>query len=285
MTKGFSSLGAILIAAAAAIAANPAHAQHLHWHGDHFDVHRNVPHGHDAAGHLIDRHGHHIDGHGHHTGAVGVYEDGSLSVPHSRRWNGYYPSYSSYPYYSSNYYSAPLYYDSLYSNSLYSNWLYSSPLYSNPLYSNSLYAAPLYSAPSALGLRGSPAVNAAPNASQRAAANAARNRIPAPQPAPAAPGGSFVLINPRDSGGPIRYSLNAHAYTIHPGETQTVPLDRDWSITFDNGLNKTVTYRMEDGQYEFTVSQQSGWDLVKSTAQVPANAMPAPPGQTGRRAL
>lgn len=294
MKKGVWILGVVAVAAASAITAGAAQAQHLHRHGNHFDVHQNVPHGHDAAGHLVDGYGHHIDGDGRHTGAVGVYENGSVSVPYSSRWGGYYPSYSSYPYYSS-FYSAPLGYGSLYSGSLYSGSLYSGSLYSgasylnrlysSPLYSSPLYSAPAYSAPNALALPGGPAVNAAPNAVLGGAANTARNRIPVPQQAPAARGGSFVLINPRDSGGPIRYSLNSYAYTINPGETQSVPLDRDWSITFDNGLNQTVTYRMEDGQYEFTVSPQSGWDLVKRTPQVPANAMPGPPGQTGRRAL
>jgi hypothetical protein len=246
----------------------------LHAHGNHFDVHQNVPHGHDAAGHLVDRMGHHIDGDGHHTGRMGVYENGSTNLPYSHRWSGYYPSYSAYPYYSSPYYSS----------SLYSSSLYASPLYS----------APLYAAPSAVAPRFVP--SAPPiNAQVPAAVGAVRNKIPIPPQAGG--GGSFVLANPVDSGGPIRYSLNSFAYTIKPGETQTVPLDRDWVITFDNGLNKTVTYRMDNGAYEFTVAPDIGWDLVKRTPQAPPaadpagalaappNGLPMPQTQPDRRAL
>lgn len=287
MKRGVSFLAVFVVAAVGAIAASPARAQHLHAHGNHFDVHRNVPHGHDAAGHLVDRFGHHIDGDGHHTGGMGVYENGSVSVPYSSRWGGYYPSYSSYPYYSSFSFGSPLYSGSLYSGSLYSGSLYGSSLYGSSLYGNPLYSAPLYSAPNALAapsaLPGAAALNAAPNVALGAAVNAARNKIPVPPAAPPGQGGAFVLINPRDSGGPIRYSLNSFDYTIQPGETQTVPLDRQWLITFDNGLGKTVTYRMEPGEYEFTVSSDLGWDLEKRAA-------PAPPpvagnGIPGRRSL
>jgi hypothetical protein len=263
MKRGVSILSVLSLAVAMAMLATPLQAQHLHAHGNHFDVHQNVPHGHDAAGHLVDRFGHHIDGDGHHTGAIGVYENGSTNFPYSSRWSGYYPSYSAYPYFASPYYSS----------SLYSSSYYGSPLYS----------APRYLAPSIIAPRILP--SAPPlNAPAVVAGNAVRNKIPVP-PA-AGRGGAFVLTNPADSGGPIRYSLNSFDYTINPGESQTVPLDRDWVISFDNGMSKTVTYRMEDGLYEFTVSPQTGWNLVKRTAAAaPLNPLPVPPGRPGRRSL
>ena len=74
-------------------------AQHLHQHGNHFDVHQNVQHGHDRAGHLTDSLGHHIDGHGRHTGMTGVYENGArdhrLNSHNLRYGAGYGLNYSS----------------------------------------------------------------------------------------------------------------------------------------------------------------------------------------------
>ncbi|MEO8271734.1 MAG: hypothetical protein ABI557_18570, partial [Aureliella sp.] len=80
--RGVMAFSSLLV-----LSASPSFAQHLHQHGGHFDVHQNVAHGHDGAGHLTDSYGHHINGDGRHTGSIGVYENGSISLPQS----SYYP--------------------------------------------------------------------------------------------------------------------------------------------------------------------------------------------------
>lgn len=244
-------------------------AQHLDWHGDHFDLHQNVPHGHDQAGHLTDRFGHHIDGHGNHTGSIGVFEDGRRDYSGHERNYGY-GNYSSFPshrsfslpygfsnYGSLNYSSHP--YTSYYSNRLYTDPSYygyrgyagtgygyanpyAAPNYTNPGYSGQLRASDIDVIASMLANRNPTAQNAAPVARR---------------------GGTAVLSNPRTNTGEIQYALNSFQYTIKPGEAQTIELDREWVIQFDNGLNKQVRYRLEDGKFEFVVSPATGWDIVK----------------------
>lgn len=214
------------------IAASPLMAQHLHQHGNHWDVHQNVRHGHDEAGHMVDRYGHHIDGHGNHTGWTGVYENSSYSRP----WSSYYPTYPTYP-----------------------STTYVTPGYVTPSYAPSYAPVPNIVSP----------------------APYTTNRIPVPNSAIGPRGGKFVLTNPRESGGAIQYSLNEYTYTINPGETQSVDLDRDWVIRFDNGLSRNMAYRMQQGTYEFTVSAQKGWDIARRVADPPvapglANANVAP---------
>ena len=218
-----TSFLALATAVVSVVAASPLLAQHLHQHGNHFDVHQNAPHGHDAAGHMVDRQGHHIDGHGNHTGWTGVYENGSYSRP----WNSDYPTYP-----------------------------YSSPTYSMPA-----YVAPSYMP------------SYAPTPSIVSPAPYTTNRIPVPNSATISRGGQFVLTNPRENGGPIQYSLNEYTYTINPGESQRVDMDRDWIIKFDNGLSRNISYRMQQGNYEFTVSDRKGWDIARRAA-----AQPAAPG-------
>lgn len=76
-------------------------------------------------------------------------------------------------------------------------------------------------------------------------------------------GKSIVLSNPKDNGGTVSYTVNTYSYTIRPGESQTLALDRDWVIKFDNGLGKQITYRLGEGRYEFAVSPESGWDVAR----------------------
>lgn len=79
-----------------------------------------------------------------------------------------------------------------------------------------------------------------------------------------------MLANPAASGGSVKYSLNEFSYTIKPGESQTLNLDRNWTIAFDNGLGRRVNYRLNDGEYRFTVSPQRGWDVEKVEDAPPA---------------
>jgi hypothetical protein len=177
-------------------------------------------------------------------------------VPNTWRYNGpvvgprrVYPSY--YPNYSSSYYYT------------YPNYSYATPSYPGPV-----YASPVYPAPG---------VNAS-SGSQGSAPPVAANSVPIPSISPPGAGETFTLTNPRGNGGTIRYTLNNFSYTMNPGESQTVPLDRDWEITFDSGLNKTLRYRMEPGRYEFTVSPETGWNVVRHVPPVavpPSEASPS----------
>lgn len=212
-----------------------AMAQHLHAHGGHYDVHQNVGHGHDMSGHMIDRAGHHIDGHGHHTGGVGVYDSGAYTYPRSSfyggSWNQPYYSYPSISRSPSIIYSTP----GIVSSSI---GVPSSPVYSS--------AKPILPEPNSI----------------------VANRIPVP--GGARPGALIKLINPRSTGGSVSYTLNNFKYTINPGESQTLNLDREWVISFGNGLGKQVNYRLAEGFYEFTVSPDTGWDVGKRVEVEPA---------------
>lgn len=141
--------------------------------------------------------------------------------------------YNVYPYSYGSYYTYP-------------NYSYATPLYSTPTYST-----PTYSTPSI----------------DYSASSVAANAVPVPS---AANFDTFTLTNPRQNGGSIRYSLNNYSYTMNPGESQTVPLDRDWVISFDSGFNRTLRYRMEPGRYEFTVSPEAGWNVLRHVPAVPA---------------
>ena len=85
---------------------------------------------------------------------------------------------------------------------------------------------------------------------------------------------SVVILNPRETGGAIRYSLNKYEYTIRPGEAQTITLDRDWTIAFDNGLGKQVKYRLTEGKFQFSVSPETGWVFARASEL--SDAPPAP---------
>ncbi len=85
---------------------------------------------------------------------------------------------------------------------------------------------------------------------------------------------TIVLTNPTESGGDIKYNVNEFPFTISPGQSQTLNLDRDWTIKFDNGLGRQITYRLTEGKYKFTVSATKGWDVGRVEEET---APPAPP--------
>lgn len=234
MNRFMFSVSALIFASLIGLPPSASYAQHVHQHNGHFDIHQNVQHGHDQAGHLTDRWGHHIDGDGHHTGSIGVYENGSFSRPQSN----FYPHYPSYPTYVAPAVVEPQYYPSV----------ISSP--------SSIVFSP--SQPATMGST-RVASNKVPVASQT-------NSVPGS----GLSGGSITLSNPSDSGGSIRYTLNQYPYSINPGESQTIKVNREWNIKFDNGLNRELVYRLEDGRYKFTVSPQKGWDLAKVEAELPS---------------
>ncbi len=265
-------------------------AQHLHQHGNHFDVHQNVPHGHDHAGHMVDNWGHHIDGHGQHTGAIGVYDNGAASF-HAPHYGGYsgYPGYSSYGGYNSSYYGSGLYGSSLYGYGMGYSGLGLSigiapairsqvivPNTGYQAFGNQIQGVPaVNSIPTILGTS---RVLTAPQAggvvanSVRAPAvgnNVVANKIPTRGAGPgslatANTGEKIVLRNPSSSGGSIHYSLNQFQYEIKPGESQTIDQDRKWVLKFDNGLGQTVERTLEPGKFQFQVSPETGWELSQA---------------------
>ena len=95
-----------------------------------------------------------------------------------------------------------------------------------------------------------------------------------------ASGKTMKLTNPRTTGGDLSYTLNNVRYNIRPGESQTVNMDREWIIKFDNGIGKQIAYRLQDGMYEFSVSPERGWDVgkrVEADALAPSLPSAAPP--------
>ncbi|MEZ6079401.1 MAG: hypothetical protein R3C56_28155 [Pirellulaceae bacterium] len=129
------------------------------------------------------------------------------------------------------------------------------------------------------------------------------NKIPVPNvnqiPGVGSQAGAIVLRNPSESGGAIGYTLNNYAYTIKPGEIQRLQADRTWVIKFDNGLGKQIVYRLDSGNYDFTVSPQTGCDVGRRSVEaqnaapqadlppslpqnvVPQSPPPAPPATFG----
>ncbi|MEZ6095903.1 MAG: hypothetical protein R3C03_17005 [Pirellulaceae bacterium] len=227
-------------------------AQHVHEHGDHLDVHENVPHGHDASGHLVDGFGHHIDGDGIHTGSMGIFENGSID----NHWFNNYPIYNPYP-------SNPYYPSGTIVNPGTVVYPSGSTIISGQIPSSS---GVIISQPSTIS-SGTVISNKIP----------VGNTIPSVQPATST--GVAVLNNPAATGGAINVVLNQQSLTLQPGETRQVQIAQQVTIKFDNGLGKQLAYRLDPGNYDFTVSQETGWNIVKKKQpEAPANAIPSLPG-------
>ncbi len=96
-----------------------------------------------------------------------------------------------------------------------------------------------------------------------------------PQPSPTVPDNA-VLINPRQNGGPISYTLNAIRYTMQPGYEQKLPAGRSWTIEFDRGGSfGTARYSLRPGTYAFAVTDR-GWDVVRRTNPLTTDSTPPP---------
>lgn len=98
------------------------------------------------------------------------------------------------------------------------------------------------------------------------------NPLPAANPLPRVAqaggvmaGGTIRIVNPATSGQVLQYTLNNTAYTIQPGQTQTLTNDRAWTIAFDRGGHYGQSrYSLSTGTYNFTSTGQ-GWNLFRST--------------------
>lgn len=79
--------------------------------------------------------------------------------------------------------------------------------------------------------------------------------------------GTITIFNPADSGGEVAYSLNDATYSIKPGYSQTVDVDRTWVISFGSGGQRgDVRYTLSAGTFKFKPTP-AGWELVRTVAQ------------------
>ena len=88
------------------------------------------------------------------------------------------------------------------------------------------------------------------------------------------------ITNPAASGATLSYVLNDVTYSIPPGYSQNLTLDRSWVISFSRGGNfGPARYGLEPGLYTFT-NTDHGWELYHgdvaqpSVVQTPSNTLP-----------
>ena len=106
----------------------------------------------------------------------------------------------------------------------------------------------------------------------------------------------IIVENPTFSGLPIKinnpatnsvtlsYVLNDVSYSIPPGYSQDLTLDRSWVISFSRGENfGSAQYGLEPGLYTFDHTTDHGWELYHRDAaqpnivQTPSNMLPTSP--------
>ena len=104
---------------------------------------------------------------------------------------------------------------------------------------------------------------------ERVVIGANRNNIASSSAARWPSRGKVTIVNPRDSGGDVRYSLNGTEYRIQPGYTQVFDDDRNWIVAFGSGGSKgELRYTLIAGTYKFT-PHDTGWDL-KLAKEIPS---------------
>lgn len=82
---------------------------------------------------------------------------------------------------------------------------------------------------------------------------------------PNGPAGDVVLLNPKDTGGVVRYLANGEAYSLSPGETQNLGSGGSWLIQFHLGADfGNAEYTLSQGVYAFQITE-SGWDLQRAS--------------------
>lgn len=91
--------------------------------------------------------------------------------------------------------------------------------------------------------------------------------------------GKITILNPPDSGGEVRYTLNSNEFNIRPGYSQIVENDRTWLIQFGSGGNRgDVRYTLSPGTFKFKVTE-GGWELVRAADQaIMSQLSPQPTG-------
>ncbi len=72
-----------------------------------------------------------------------------------------------------------------------------------------------------------------------------------------------LLVNPKDSGGNLKYGLNGNYYMMEPGMSQRLPSGR-WLIEYDRGgTYGPAAFDLTDGTYYFTPTPDKGWQVYK----------------------
>ena len=96
--------------------------------------------------------------------------------------------------------------------------------------------------------------------------------------------GDILLRSPADAPAAVGYGINDHwVYSMKPGQKQKLAAGRDWTIEFDRGIEgaDTARYLLSPGIYQFSYSEETGWDLHKERADtaddllLPPEAPPA----------
>jgi hypothetical protein len=92
------------------------------------------------------------------------------------------------------------------------------------------------------------------------------------------------ITNPATSGVTLSYVLNGVTYSIPPGHSQNLTLDRSWVISFSRGGKfGTARYGLQPGLYTFEPTADHGWELFHgaiaqpSLVQTPSNTLPMNP--------
>lgn len=79
--------------------------------------------------------------------------------------------------------------------------------------------------------------------------------------------GTITILNPADSGGEVAYNLNDATYSIKPGYSQTIVVDRTWVISFGSGGPRgDIRYTLSAGTFKFKPTP-IGWELVRAVDQ------------------
>jgi hypothetical protein len=87
----------------------------------------------------------------------------------------------------------------------------------------------------------------------------------------------IILTNPESNGNPVSFILDGQfTYTMEAGHQQKLSTSKSWMIEFNRGSKLgSVRYKLVEGTYEFTVSEQ-GWNLRSKqyTVQLDNSANP-----------
>ncbi|MGE5755148.1 MAG: hypothetical protein ACM35G_05455, partial [Planctomycetaceae bacterium] len=74
-------------------------------------------------------------------------------------------------------------------------------------------------------------------------------------------GNGVVVVNPKESGGAIKYTVANYPYEMKAGQSQSLAGGQSWVIEFDRGQGQEqARYTLTEGAYEFFVGDR-GWDL------------------------
>lgn len=93
---------------------------------------------------------------------------------------------------------------------------------------------------------------------------------------PAFSGLPIKITNPATSGATLSYVLNGVTYSIPPGYSQDLVMDRSWVISFSRGETfGGARYGLEPGMYTFAHTDH-GWELYHGEVPQPS-AAPTPP--------